>query len=329
MDGKFKSARFLSMANETKVIVEECYIKNFLSFCTIIEPLAVLKLDIKIFSCYFEDLQDGIKILVNPTSIANIAIDRLKLELDFLEPDNPASNGIFVKSGGDISLKNIVMEATHADFEGIFLENSNEVFAKNIFIGGNAELVEETSIGKGLNLKNVETAYIRNCKFQNLRIGMELVCDSDYSKSIKMLDITTQKCSIGSLIHGASQNVCKIALANYQSTVCYYGLMIDITNNQIFLSSLNFENVPKPIIVKKNIVKSLNFITSSKFSYPLIPEINIENIEDSEIEEAVRQPIYIQFCSKEKIPYRVAYEHDDFTILWRQTDHPMTTQNIN
>ena len=73
------------------------YAKNFYSFCTIIDQTNILKnVQLEISSCYFEDIQDGIKMILNPASNVCLKIDRLKLELDLLDVE-AGSHGINIQ----------------------------------------------------------------------------------------------------------------------------------------------------------------------------------------------------------------------------------------
>jgi hypothetical protein len=73
------------------------YAKNFYSFCTIIDQTNILKnLQLEVSSCYFEDIQDGIKMILNPASNVCLKIDKLKLELDLLDVE-AGSHGINIQ----------------------------------------------------------------------------------------------------------------------------------------------------------------------------------------------------------------------------------------
>ena len=73
------------------------YAKNFYSFCTIIDQTNILKnVKLEISSCYFEDIQDGIKMILNPASNVCLKIDKLKLELDLLDIE-AGSHGINIQ----------------------------------------------------------------------------------------------------------------------------------------------------------------------------------------------------------------------------------------
>ena len=46
----------------------------------------------------------------------------------------------------------------------------------------------------------------------------------------------------------------------------------------------------------------------------------IDELVEIELEEKLRHPLYVEFCSKEKIPFRIAYEHEDFFIVSRNIE---------
>merc|ERR1712156_300963 len=82
LDGMTKSARFLSLTSDTDVKIINTYVKDFFSFCTVIDQTNILnKIRLQISSCYFEDVQDGVKMILHPASEVNIQVDKLKLEL--------------------------------------------------------------------------------------------------------------------------------------------------------------------------------------------------------------------------------------------------------
>ena len=89
--------------------------------------------------------------------------------------------------------------------------------------------------------------------------------------------------------------------------------------NQLYLSSLKFSDVPKPIILKKSLKNLISLLNPSEYLYPRL-ELNINDLQENELEEKLRHPLYVEFCSKEKIPFRVAYEHDDFFIISRSAE---------
>ena len=103
---------------------------------------------------------------------------------------------------GKVDVKNMVIEACHANFSGISLQRMNEVSIKNLFMRGGNEVVERNSIGTGLCLINNESLYLRNCSLVNLKFGFEIQdwigrTHSSDSRSAKFIDISTEKCSIG------------------------------------------------------------------------------------------------------------------------------------
>ena len=62
--------------------------------------------------------------------------------------------------------------------------------------------IETTSIGKGLSLLNNESLYLRNCSLVNFRFGIEIqdLAHKSENRSAKIIDISTEKCSIGATI---------------------------------------------------------------------------------------------------------------------------------
>merc|ERR1719228_2845884 len=133
--------------------------------------------------------------VLNPASVVDVKVDKLKLELDFLDVE-AGSRGINISAGGKVDLKNIVIEASHADFLGISLHHLNQVFIKNIFMSGSQELIETTSIGKGLSMLNNKSLYLRNCYLVNFRFGIEIqdLADKSENRSAKIIDLSTEKC---------------------------------------------------------------------------------------------------------------------------------------
>ena len=80
--------------SNTEAKIVNTYCKDFYSFCTVIDKTNVLsKIRLKVLSCYFEDLQDGINMVLNPASVVDVKVDKLKLELDFLDVE-AGSRGI-------------------------------------------------------------------------------------------------------------------------------------------------------------------------------------------------------------------------------------------
>ena len=122
-----------------------------------------------------------------------------------------------------------------------------------------------------------------------------------------------------------------MVIANFEAETCYYGIMVDGENiGQLYFSSLKFIDVPKSILVKKAlnkettniadpplVVKNVTSLNPSKFEYPRIELSAIDDLEETELEEKIRNLLYVEFCSKEKIPFRVAYEHKDFDVISR------------
>ena len=90
-------------SSDTDVKIINTYVKDFFSFCTVIDQTNILnKIRLQISSCYFEDVQDGVKMILHPASEVNIQVDKLKLELDLLDVEMQ-SNGIHI-SGMCISM---------------------------------------------------------------------------------------------------------------------------------------------------------------------------------------------------------------------------------
>ena len=77
LEGQSLCSRFLCLATETKLEISNSYVANFLSFCTVLDPFNVYKMEIKVDSCYFEDVQDGIRIVVHPASDVKLFINKL------------------------------------------------------------------------------------------------------------------------------------------------------------------------------------------------------------------------------------------------------------
>ena len=114
----------------------------------------------------------------------------------------------YFSGGGEVNLKNIVIEASHADFIGISLQNLTRVEMKNIFMSGSPELIEETSIGKGFSLINIDDLYLRNCNLFNFRLGLEFQdLTKIESRSAKIIDFKAEKCSIGAMVQFENQNL--------------------------------------------------------------------------------------------------------------------------
>ena len=117
-------------------------------------------------------------------------------------------DGHFFLGGGEVNLKNIVIEASHADFIGISLQNLTRVEIKNLFMSGSPELIEETSIGKGFFLLNIDDLYLRNCNLINFRLGLEFQDLSKIeSRSAKFIDFKAEKCSIGAMVQFENQEL--------------------------------------------------------------------------------------------------------------------------
>ncbi len=166
--GFSESARFLSLGNCTSCKISYSYLQNFHSFCTVIDHYLESNISLEIITCYFEDVQDAIKFMVHPSSDIKVKIDRLKLELDLIDPEAP-STGIYTNAGTSFDLRNVVIEGNHADFVGISLNNLESVHIENSYISGSMENIEETSIGKGISMQNVSKVYLRNICTKYLR----------------------------------------------------------------------------------------------------------------------------------------------------------------
>lgn len=96
---------------------------------------------------------------------------------------------------------------------------------------------------------------------------------------------------------------------------CYYGLMINDPEVVLDSSYNQFFDVPKPILFRKSAINCL--FNGNRFKYPRLPfeESQIEEMPEEEIEEKVRRQLYVEFAQHENLPYRVAYEHENFHIL--------------
>ena len=185
-----------------------------------------------------------------------------------------------------------------------------------MFVSGNEQLIDVTSIGTGIKLKSNQESIVQNCCLQHLRIGLDIV---NPQETLKLVDVKIEKCSIASQIqemNQVSQSI--VVVANFESLTCYYGLMLDLSSpTQVYLSGLKFQDVPKCILVSKTF-KALNFVTDSEYLFPrLSDDVQVSDLEESELEEKMRRHLYLEFSSKEKIPFRIAYQHEDFIIISR------------
>ena len=111
-----------------------------------------------------------------------------------------------------------------------------------------------------------------------------------------------------------------MVIANFEAETCYYGIMFDgLKSGNIYLSSLKFTDLPKPLIVNK-VLKTVTLLNHSEYLYQKVELDAIDELQEIELEEKLRHPLYVEFCSKEKIPFRIAYEHEDFFIVSRNIE---------
>ena len=93
-----------------------------------------------------------------------------------------------------------------------------------------------------------------------------------------------------------------------------------LKSGSIYLSALKFTDIPKSIIVNKSL-KNVTLLNPSEYLYQRLEfDFNIDDLEEHDLEEKLRHPLYVEFCSKEKIPFRIAYEHKDFFIVSRNIE---------
>ena len=78
-----------------------------------------------------------------------------------------------------------------------------------------------------------------------------------------------------------------------------------LKSGQIYLSSLKFTDLPKPLIVNK-LLKNVTLLNHSEYMYLKVELDEIDELQEIELEEKLRHPLYVEFCSKEKIPFRIA-----------------------
>ena len=86
-------------------------------------------------SSYFEGLQDGVKLVLNPNSQVNFNAHQLSFVLDILDPDLD-SHAIYISSQGKLEMMNISILATNADLKGIYCGYLNGVEIRNLQIAG-------------------------------------------------------------------------------------------------------------------------------------------------------------------------------------------------
>ena len=86
-------------------------------------------------SSYFEGLQDGIKMVLNPTSQVNFNANQLSFVLDILDPDLDC-HAVYISSQGKLKMMNISILATNADLKGIYCGFLNGVEINNLQIAG-------------------------------------------------------------------------------------------------------------------------------------------------------------------------------------------------
>ena len=78
--------------------------------------------------------------------------------------------------------------------------------------------------------------------------------------------------------------------------------------NQIFRTIVN------------KLLKNVTLLNHSEYLYLKVELDAIDELQEIELEEKLRHPLYVEFCSKEKIPFRIAYEHEDFFIVSRNIE---------
>ena len=85
----------------------------------------------------------------------------------------------------------------------------------------------------------------------------------------------------------------------------YYGLMV--SSISAILSQCQFSDVAKSVIVHKN-CSSMTIVKPSIYDFP-----SVENYDQDNLEETLRRKLYIEYSSK--LPFRVAYNHENYTII--------------
>lgn len=136
LDGLTKVSRFLCLSQGSQLNMEGCIVKDMFSFCSVIDQdLFCNNLNIDLRSSYFEGLQDGVKLVLNPNSQVNFNAHQLSFVLDILDPDLD-SHAIYISSQGKLKMMNISILATNADLKGIYCGYLNGVEISNLQIAG-------------------------------------------------------------------------------------------------------------------------------------------------------------------------------------------------
>lgn len=256
--------------------------------------------------------------IVHHETKLDVLIDHLVIKLDIIDPEQ-TSHGVSF-TGGSATIRSVLVQATHTDLVGFSLHSLTQAQIRNVLVSGNAESLDLTSIGKGLELSEIKSLVVRNLKVENLRIGLEISNQlHDVFSEVKAFDICAQSCSIGMLI-SQEKSMDKttnmvVLLAKLEVKICYYGLMLSAPNVRLIMTDCDFEDVPKAMLLHKD-RKRVATGTKSAFFFPflLIDCEDVEKMDAVEIEEKVRRPYYVKY-SEDKLPFRVAYEHCDFDVI--------------
>ena len=161
------------------------------------------------------------------------------------------------------------------------------------------------------------------------RIGADISDITTQPRQFRIMDFKAERCSIGFFLQSTENKNLNGFLCNFQADTCYYGAMLDLkrSHGKIYLSALKFSDVPKPILYKKRLGIDLEFLTPNTYKFPrLDSNVKVEKLLEIELEKKLRMPIYRKFCSEEKLPFRVEYNHDDFSIITTAKDEPKTIQ---
>ena len=174
------------------------------------------------------------------------------------------------------------------------------IIKKNFNYTGHSDGLEKTSIGQGLTLQNVESISLNGLSLSNLRIGLNILHKSHCE--IKLQELEVYKCSIGVQIEAMEA---KLILVDYLAEESYYGLILSLKS--AIISQCQFSDVAKSMIIHKNCSRFV-VAKSSTYEFP-----SVESFDEEDLEETLRRKLYIEYASK--LPFRIAYNHDEFTVI--------------
>ena len=306
IDGLESCQRCISVTGHAcHVVLDTCWVRDMFSVVTVTADDQVSDLSLTIEGCEVDSVQTVVTCKID--TCREITIERNTCNIVLYSEDDPShvlSLTCQDSSTSSVSITNNYINFQHIDGKAVYLNNIARATVSRCVILTDDKIDRKLSICEAINSNDVDNLILDSVRVTGFRLGVNITTIKD----VQIKKCIFDKCSIGVHANVSEKSTkTKLEIIDSEIKTTYYGLLILDTKMLIVLKNNSFSDVPKPLLINKNIV---DHVVEDDCQYLLSREFTT-----SKRYNLLEQEINLHLATSENIAHRTAYSRDDVVLI--------------